>query len=192
MSKYSPKWFANQRRLAEMGVQTNPYKDTFTGTYGTAGGGLAGVKAGQLQYGPDAYTAEEASELGRTGRVTQSPTQNVASIFSSSTPTGQAEPAQYSGEVSAAKSQDYEDTIEKVRALNTGSTNTTTGQSGTENLGNALTDTGSDNATDFNLDNFEKLLTRLEASKGRQQRQKSIEGRRDIFQQGLASMMSNF
>lgn len=56
----------------------------------------------------------------------------------------------------------------------------------------ALSDTGSDDATNFDLSNFEKLLERLEASKGRQQRQKSVEGRRDIFQQGLASMMSNF
>ena len=44
----------------------------------------------------------------------------------------------------------------------------------------------------FNIDEFEQLLNRLEASKGRQQRQKSVEGRRDIFQQGLAGMMSNF
>ena len=44
----------------------------------------------------------------------------------------------------------------------------------------------------FNINEFEQLLNRLEASKGRQQRQKSIEGRRDIFQQGLAGMMSNF
>jgi hypothetical protein len=57
----------------------------------------------------------------------------------------------------------------------------------TASPGNALTNTGTDTAT-----NFDKLLTRLEASKGRQQRQKSVEGRRDIFQQGLASMMSNF
>ena len=51
---------------------------------------------------------------------------------------------------------------------------------------------GSDKATNFDLNNFDALLNRLEASKGRQQRQKSVEGRRDIFQQGLASMMSNF
>ena len=44
----------------------------------------------------------------------------------------------------------------------------------------------------FNINEFEQLLERLEASKGRQQRQKSVEGRRDIFQQGLAGMMSNF
>ena len=56
----------------------------------------------------------------------------------------------------------------------------------------ALKDTGTDTATDFNIDRFEQLLGRLEASKGRQQRQKSVEGRRDIFSQGLASMMSNF
>jgi hypothetical protein len=62
----------------------------------------------------------------------------------------------------------------------------------TASPGNALTNTGNDTATNFDLSNFEKLLERLEASKGRQQRQKSVEGRRDIFQQGLASMMSNF
>ena len=49
-----------------------------------------------------------------------------------------------------------------------------------------------DKATNFDIKNFEELLTRLEASKGRQQRQKSLEGRRDIFATGLGSMMSNF
>ena len=44
----------------------------------------------------------------------------------------------------------------------------------------------------FNLDRFESLLSRLEASKGRQQRQKSVEGRRDIYAKCLAGMMSNF
>ena len=46
--------------------------------------------------------------------------------------------------------------------------------------------------TAFNIAEFENLLNRLEASKKRQQRQKSVEGRRDIYTQGLASMMSNF
>lgn len=54
------------------------------------------------------------------------------------------------------------------------------------------TETTTDDAKRFNLTEFEDLLARLEASKGRQQRQKSVEGRRDIFAQGLASMMSNF
>jgi len=44
----------------------------------------------------------------------------------------------------------------------------------------------------FNIAEFENLLNRLESSKKRQQRQKSVEGRRDIYTQGLASMMSNF
>ncbi len=44
----------------------------------------------------------------------------------------------------------------------------------------------------FDINKFEQLLARLEGSKGRQQRQKSLEGRRDIYAQGLASMMSNF
>jgi hypothetical protein len=44
----------------------------------------------------------------------------------------------------------------------------------------------------FDILKFEELLNRLEGSKGRQQRQKSLEGRRDIYAQGLASMMSNF
>ena len=44
----------------------------------------------------------------------------------------------------------------------------------------------------FDVKKFENLLNRLEGSKGRQQRQKSLEGRRDIYAQGLASMMRNF
>jgi hypothetical protein len=50
----------------------------------------------------------------------------------------------------------------------------------------------SENDDYFDINKFEQLLQRLEGSKGRQQRQKSIEGRRDIYSQGLASMMSNF
>jgi hypothetical protein len=53
--------------------------------------------------------------------------------------------------------------------------------------------TGQSGADDyFDINKFEQLLERLEGSKGRQQRQKSTEGRRDIYAQGLASMMSNF
>jgi hypothetical protein len=44
----------------------------------------------------------------------------------------------------------------------------------------------------FDISKFEQLLQKLEGSKGRQQRQKSLESRRDIYAQGLASMMSNF
>jgi hypothetical protein len=44
----------------------------------------------------------------------------------------------------------------------------------------------------FDIQKFEDLLSRLESSKGRQQRQKSLEGRRDIFATGLAGMMGNF
>jgi len=54
------------------------------------------------------------------------------------------------------------------------------------------TSTNDDYLETFNIDRFQQLLDRLEASKSRQQRQKSLEGRRDIFSQGLASMMSNF
>jgi len=53
----------------------------------------------------------------------------------------------------------------------------------------SATDPGAD---EFDIRNFEELLARLEASKGRQVRQKSVEGRRDIFATGLAGMMSNF
>jgi hypothetical protein len=53
-----------------------------------------------------------------------------------------------------------------------------TGQSGTDDY--------------FDITKFEELLNRLEGSKGRQQRQKSLESRRDIYAQGLAGMMSNF
>tara|TARA_R100001463_G_scaffold37639_2_gene80830 strand:- start:48 stop:230 length:183 start_codon:yes stop_codon:yes gene_type:complete len=49
---------------------------------------------------------------------------------------------------------------------------------------------GTDAAVD--LDTFQQLLDKLEGSKKRQQRQKSVEGRRDVYSQGLASMMNNF
>ena len=59
---------------------------------------------------------------------------------------------------------------------------------------NSGTNSGTDPGTDdyFDIEKFEQLLERLEASKGRQQRQKSVEGRRDIFATGLAGMMGNF
>ena len=44
----------------------------------------------------------------------------------------------------------------------------------------------------FDINKFDQLLQRLEGSKGRQLRQKSLESRRDIYAQGLASMMGNF
>ena len=43
-----------------------------------------------------------------------------------------------------------------------------------------------------NLTEFQALLDRLEGSKKRQVRQKSVEDRRGTFAQGLAGMMSNF
>ncbi len=51
-----------------------------------------------------------------------------------------------------------------------------------------------DNMDDATVDlaTFQQLLDKLEGSKKRQQRQKSVEGRRDVYAQGLASMMSNF
>jgi len=52
--------------------------------------------------------------------------------------------------------------------------------------------TGSNTSGDFDIKKFQELLDKLEASKKRQQRQRSVEGRRDIFAQGLAGMMSNF
>ena len=52
--------------------------------------------------------------------------------------------------------------------------------------------TGSNTSGDFDISRFQELLDRLESSKKRQQRQRSVEGRRDIFAQGLASMMRNF
>ena len=44
----------------------------------------------------------------------------------------------------------------------------------------------------FDIQRFSDLLEKLESSKKRQQRQQSVEGRRDIFAQGLAGMMGNF
>jgi len=44
----------------------------------------------------------------------------------------------------------------------------------------------------FDMGEFESLLGKLESSKMKQQRQKSVEGRRDIAAGGLAGMMDNF
>lgn len=51
---------------------------------------------------------------------------------------------------------------------------------------------GSSKDAKVDLKTFQSLLNRLESSKKRQQRQKSVEGRRDIYAGGLASMMRNF
>jgi len=53
-------------------------------------------------------------------------------------------------------------------------------------------DSGSSKDAQVDLKTFQSLLGRLERSKKRQQRQKSVEGRRDIYAGGLASMMRNF
>jgi hypothetical protein len=87
---------------------------------------------------------------------------------------------------SAAKvRQEYEDKMRAASAASQAASATPsvpTGQSEATRTGTEV----------FNIDEFAELLNRLESSKGRQQRQKSLEGRRDIFAQGLASMMSNF
>jgi len=49
---------------------------------------------------------------------------------------------------------------------------------------------GTDASVD--LTTFQSLLNSLEGSKKRQKRQKSVEGRRTTYAQGLASMMRNF
>jgi exopolyphosphatase/pppGpp-phosphohydrolase len=46
--------------------------------------------------------------------------------------------------------------------------------------------------TGQDLNQFQQLLNRLTSSKMTQQKQKSKEGRKDIYAGGLASMMSNF
>ncbi len=173
MSKYSPKWFANQRRLAEMGVQTTPYNDTFAGTYGTAGGGLAGVKAGQMQYGPSAYTAEEASQLARTGTIPK-PAPGVAFIFSSSTPAQQATQTS-SNQVTSESSTEKETLTPDTQRL-----------TAKERFDVA---SGLEQQT---LEDFSNLLSRLEASKMKQERKKAVETRQDTLAKGLASMLGNF
>ena len=57
--------------------------------------------------------------------------------------------------------------------------------------GDGLGAGGADGAK-LDLQTFQQLLQKLEGSKKRQQRQRSVEGRRDIYAQGLASMLSNF
>tara|TARA_B100000131_G_scaffold315419_1_gene353787 strand:+ start:1362 stop:1589 length:228 start_codon:yes stop_codon:yes gene_type:complete len=63
---------------------------------------------------------------------------------------------------------------------------------GDEDYNKGVDEGAADTSKDFDINRFEALLNRLEASKKRQQRQKSVEGRRDTFSKGLASMMGNF
>jgi hypothetical protein len=60
--------------------------------------------------------------------------------------------------------------------------------------GQGITEGQAGNAKDdyFDTQKFQTLLEKLEGSKGRQQRQKSLEGRRDTYAGGLAQMMGNF
>lgn len=62
---------------------------------------------------------------------------------------------------------------------------------GSRVTGDGLGAGGADGAK-LDLQTFQQLLSKLEGSKKRQQRQRSVEGRRDIYAQGLASMLSNF
>ena len=60
-----------------------------------------------------------------------------------------------------------------------------------------IDDYGQKGATDGtftrdDLNQFQELLNRLTSSKMTQQKQRSKEGRKDIYAGGLASMMSNF
>ena len=61
-----------------------------------------------------------------------------------------------------------------------------------DKLMNEVQGDGSKGDAKVDIDTFQQLLNRLEGSKKRQQRQKSVEGRRDIYAGGMASMMSNF
>ena len=44
----------------------------------------------------------------------------------------------------------------------------------------------------FDISKFQELLDKLEASKGRQKRQESLEDRKGQFAAGIANVMSNF
>lgn len=44
----------------------------------------------------------------------------------------------------------------------------------------------------FDIEKFQQLLDKLEASKIKQQGEKSKEDRRNLFAQGLANVMTNF
>ena len=61
-----------------------------------------------------------------------------------------------------------------------------------DKLMNEVKGDGSKEDAKVDIDTFQQLLNRLEGSKKRQQRQKSVEGRRDIYASGLSSMMRNF
>jgi len=49
-----------------------------------------------------------------------------------------------------------------------------------------------ENNEGIDLGDFQSLLDKLEESKMRQKRQEAVEGRRNMFSQGIANVMSNF
>jgi len=49
-----------------------------------------------------------------------------------------------------------------------------------------------ENNEGIDLGDFQALLDKLEESKMRQKRQEAVEGRRNMFSQGIANVMSNF
>jgi len=72
-----------------------------------------------------------------------------------------------------------------------------TGQYYTPNYDSWRSDYGQSGATEGtftnqDLNQFQELLNRLTSSKMTQQKQRSKEGRKDIYAGGLASMMTNF
>ena len=218
--KYSPAWYRNQRRLRDLGYNVSS-DNTFAGSYGTAGGGLAGVKAAQTQYGPDAYTTEEASQLARTGTIPK-PGSSVASLFSSSIPS-QQEATGFSSVVTEpssavreeptavpAKTENFQTMLNELTALNTGTASPSTAPTPTETSpAPAPTPTVTDatrqelidetlgkkyggGMSAAELQDFETLIGRLEGSKMRQAGQLNRARQREKYSGGLASMMRNF
>jgi hypothetical protein len=192
MSKNSPAWLANQKRLAALGLLGPANKNTFSDSYGTAGGGLAGVKAAQLQHGPNVYTKQEAANIAQTG-TRLGPTPTTASVFSSSAPVQQNVPTTDGGGVSTNTTKDYQKTIDELKALNTGAAGSTV----TEDIRQGLIDEtiqkkygGGMSAAE--LQDFETLVGRLEGSKMRQASQANRARQRDTYAGGLANIMRNF
>ena len=94
------------------------------------------------------------------------------------------------------KKKEANDYLDQYKDIITSANNAKPAATDTENSYKSTYERDKEEPSDFtssvDLNQFDELLSRLEASKKRQVRQKSVEDRRNTYAQGIASMMSNF
>jgi hypothetical protein len=141
------------------------------------------ITAAEAQQAAQAAANDVIQNSTQNNSITPEPTPPVAFSFPAATAFQDTTPAAFtSTQNNSVAFKATPDTFSSPSTTPTAFQDTTSsipaGQKGTDDY--------------FDTAKFDQLLNRLEGSKGRQQRQKSLETRRQIYAQGLAGMMSNF